>query len=507
MTLSAGLQPLIKQLEDIKLVSSIESLLHWDQETHMPDSAIDHRALQQSFCAKYVHQQCVSDEFKQCLATFVDLDSGNLLVNNLCFEEQRLVQEVHKDWQQWVALPTEFVAQFAQLTSKATHVWQQARQESNYKLFQPYLDQIIEFNRQKAGYIAGDKPVYDVLLNEYEPGLTQQATQRLFDELKQACLPLLEAVKTTSLDFKSLKGPFAEQAQWDYTLELLTLMGFDFTKGKQDKSTHPFTIDIHPNDVRVTTRIKSTDLFEAITSTVHEGGHALYEQGFLSQYYATPLAESVSLGIHESQSRFWENHVCKTLAFWTGQWDKLIQKFPAAFSAVTPNDVYKQLNQVNPGPIRVEADELTYIFHVMIRFECEQALFNQTISTDQLPEFWNSLYQKYLGITPKNDTCGVLQDIHWAGGSFGYFPTYVIGSVCAAQLHATIKTEFPSFDEMVFKGEWLDIKQWLGQEIHQQGRCYMPDDLIKKVTGKPITTAFFIDYLYDKYQSLYGIKL
>jgi len=501
------IKTLIDVCQSMATVASIQSVLAWDQETYMPLKSIAHRSKQNAWVAQSAHEFWLSDTFKNALGACVDIESQEILLNDLSFSQRRLLQELWLDWKKKCRLPSKFVGDYSACIAEATHVWQQAKSANDYNVFQPYLEKLIQMSRQKADYLNPESEVYDVLLDEFEPGMTINSVSDLFVPIKQHCIPLLNQIQQLPLVYEPINGPIDTQKQWAYSLEILKKMGFDFDRGRQDRSSHPFTIDIHPSDVRLTTRLDESLFFSGLTSTVHEGGHGLYEQGLNVDYFGTPLGQSVSLGIHESQSRLWENHVCKSLPFWEGQLPHLRTFFPGDFDSVTAEDLWRQVNQVKPGFIRVDADELSYLCHIIIRFECEVALFDGSLTTKELPEFWNERYKSYLGITPRSYSEGVLQDIHWSSGLFGYFPTYVIGSICAAQLMASIETSIQTIDECIQRERWIVIKDWLAENIFKHGRTYLPNDLMKKVTGSEISAHFLIDYLQKKYESIYLTKL
>ncbi|RAP31526.1 carboxypeptidase [Candidatus Marinamargulisbacteria bacterium SCGC AG-343-D04] len=494
-----------QQLQHIGLISSIQSQLSWDQETYMPDASISLRSSQLSWLSKMVHDLWCASSFQDCLSECVDLSTGEILISSLTEEEKSLVSETYKDWKRLSVVPSSFVADYTKSVSEATHVWQKARREQSFSMFLPSLKTLIQDTKQLAAYIDSSKSCYDVLLHEYEPGLTYAKTKGLFDSLKRECVHMLEHISKSHHQFTPVSGVFSSDKQWAFSLRLLELMGFDFSRGRQDKSTHPFTSGFHPNDVRLTTRIKEDNLFECITSTIHEGGHGLYEQGLSTEYFGTPLGQSVSLGIHESQSRFWENHVCKHLSFWEGFLSELHQLFPEQLRHITSQQLYEHVNQVVPGLIRIEADEITYMLHIIIRFECEAALFNDELAVEELPELWNALYKEYLGVVPSNDGEGVLQDIHWASGIFGYFPTYLIGSICSAQLDRALRKDISNVDDMIKSKQWIPIKEWMDQRVSSFGRQFSPNELIKRATGEDITETYLLDYLKKKYGAIYGV--
>ena len=505
--MSESYQKLINYCKQLAIKSSVQSVLSWDQETYMPEDAIQFRSEQCAWLAKTVHHDWVSDTFRACLSQCIDLNTQKILLDSLSSDQEKVVLEIYKDWSKKKQLPTDFVGEYSALVSESTHIWQQAKDTNDYALFEPYLAKLIEFSRQKATYIDSGKPIYDVLLDDFEPGMTTKTVAALFLSLKKKVVPLLHQVQDLSMHYQPISGPFDKDKQWLFTMDILKMMGFDFKNGRQDISSHPFTIDIHPSDVRLTTRLDENLFFSGITSSVHEGGHGLYEQGLQKEFFGTPLSQAVSLGIHESQSRLWENHICKSLPFWQGQLATIRFYFPNQFDTISAHDLWKQVNRVKPGFIRVEADEVSYICHIMIRFECECQLFNGSITTKELPDFWNECYQSYLGISPSSDSEGVLQDIHWSSGLFGYFPTYVMGSICAAQLFNTLEAEFAQLDSMIETGNWLPIKEWLAIHVFKQGRLHSPNDLIKRATGDDISAQYLIDYLYQKYELIYEKKL
>ena len=490
-----------------KVLASVESALSWDQETYMPDHAISHRSDQIYMIATLVHSRWTSDELRILLEDCLDLISGELKLKGLSKEESRQLELLYLDWKKKISLPNEFVASFSKTVAEATHIWQKAKNNSDFLTFEPYLQKIINFSCQRAAYIDDKKPVYDVFLDEYEPGLTTDKLIEILSPLKKECIQMLKQINLSKFKPKMINSTFDFSKQLALSKDILEKMRFDFSKGRLDTSSHPFTIDIHPHDVRVTTRLSATNLFESITSTIHEGGHGLYEQGLSVDNYGLGLAESVSLGIHESQSRFWENHVGKSLSFWETYLPKLKSYFSTELNDVTGYDLFANVNQVSPGLIRVDADEISYCLHIIIRFECEVALFNKEISTVQLRDYWKSLYKDYLGVEPETDSEGVLQDIHWATGAFGYFPTYVIGSIIAAQLFNKMTTDFDSFDGCIESLNWKPINDWLNENIFSYGRFFDSNDLVKHVTSNFINVEDLISYLKSKYSALYKVTL
>ncbi|RAP32339.1 carboxypeptidase [Candidatus Marinamargulisbacteria bacterium SCGC AG-414-C22] len=495
-----------KNLVEIAQLKAIRNVLHWDQEIMMPKGAIQFRSQQMALVSKLIYEQFTGTNFKAALATHLDLDTGNCKdIQQYSEQEVVILKTVYKDWKKAVCIPVSFATELAELTSQSTHIWARARQENDFNQFKPYLEKLVEMQKQYAAYIDASKQPYDVLLDLYEPGLTAQKVSSVFDPLRDETVALLKRIQKSKKSFKTIQGTFDKQQQWKFSLQLLNQLGYDFDKGRQDISTHPFTIDFHPSDVRITTRINTNDPLEAITSTIHEAGHAFYEMGLDPKWFGTPLGEACSLGVHESQSRFWENHIGLSSPFWKTQFEELKRYFPEPLSNINALEFYEYANQIKPGPIRVEADELTYNLHILIRFECEQAIFNDNLDIKDLPALWNKKYKEYLGINIQSDAEGVLQDIHWAGGSFGYFPTYTLGTLYAAQINEKLELEFPDYHTLIQQLDFKSLKEWLTNHIHQFGRFYDPEKLMQQATGQSLSIQPFVNYLHKKYQSIYSL--
>ncbi|NQY73167.1 MAG: carboxypeptidase M32, partial [Candidatus Margulisbacteria bacterium] len=354
--------------------------------------------------------------------------------------------------------------------------------------------------KQKADYLGWETHPYNALLDEYEPQMTTTILDKVFSELLPKTKSLLSQIQGAKKNpSEPITHTYDKQKQWDFSMSLLEKIGFDFESGRLDKSTHPFTIDISPNDVRITTRLSSHNLMEGISSTLHEGGHALYEQGLNLDWANTPLCSSASLGIHESQSRLWENQIGKSRLFWDDNFEGLKTLFPEALSSVSVSEFYQDINQVKPGFIRVEADEVTYNLHIMIRYEIEKKMLTEDISITDLPDLWNSYYQDYLGITPPNASLGILQDVHWSLGSIGYFPTYTLGNLYAAMIYKAALSGIPTLHTSMNATVLKSLKEWLNKKVHQKGRLLNPQDLIKEVTGSALTDIPFLEYLTEKF--------
>lgn len=496
------LKSIIQDLKDIAALSGIDALLSWDQEVYMPPHAIDARGEQIGQLSSIIHAKQTSPEFKEKLSQLIDLDNGKLNTS-LNENDAKLVQEIYKDWLKNNALPADFVANYARVVSKSQHVWQQARNENNFELFAPYLEKIITLNKQKANYIGYTGSPYNALLDEYEPGMTVNDIDPIFAEMGVGCRDLLIKIQTkqTAKDRKALdwnQYDFDETAQWNFGMTLLEKIGFDFKRGRQDKSTHPFTTTFDANDIRVTTRISKHNVMEALSSTIHEGGHALYEQGLPIEDYGTPFGEATSLAVHESQSRLWENWVVKSKLFWEGHYESFQKAMSPTLEDVDLDTFYNAITHIQPSFIRVEADELTYQLHILIRYEIEKEMINGTIKVSDLPKLWDDKYEYYMGIRPKTPAEGILQDVHWSAGLIGYFPTYSLGNMMAAQLYETLLVAFPTLHNMIKTGDFLPIKTWLNTHVHSIARRKNGRELIESVTGKPLSATALLKYLKEK---------
>ncbi|MFT5171763.1 MAG: carboxypeptidase Taq [Candidatus Marinamargulisbacteria bacterium] len=493
------LKKLVDELREISKLNGVLALLHWDQETYMPAGAIQAKSDQAALLSRLIHERGTSKRFKEALGSVVDLESG--LVSQAITEgaDQCIVREAYRDWKKADKIPADFVSAFSQLTSEAQHIWVQARKADDYAMFSPFLSKLIRMSKEKAAFISVSTPTYDVLLDEFEPGMTAEILTPLFAKLRDGIRGILSEIEP---DKGSVIGAqnFPKDKQLSFSRTLLEDIGFDFERGRLDVSAHPFTTNFHSSDVRVTTRFKDHEIWEGITGTIHEGGHGLYEQGLQNdQYDGTPVVEAASLGIHESQSRLWENFIGRSFSFWQFYYPKLKTLFPKQLEFVDLDSFYKELNRVVAGPIRVESDEVTYNLHILIRYEIEQAMFSGAVDVQDLPQLWNQKYQDYLGIVPKSNAEGILQDVHWSSGAFGYFPTYALGNLYASQLFETALEKLPHLLAQIESGNFSGLLEWLNKNVHQGGRSLMPEALIREVTGKGLSETSFLRYLKTKY--------
>ncbi len=495
---------LCERLSELSHLKSTLALLSWDEQVNMPKKGGMVRAQTMSYLAGLHHDRFLAIDDDQCLTKAKKLLDADKLPDR----EAAIVREVWHEFQRAKNLPTEFVKKMTQVTSESHHVWAEARETNNFELFLPHLRQIIELKRQEAEYVGYDESPYDALIDTFEPGMTASQIAPIFAELKNFLVPFLHQIKTAGqpVDRKMIQGNYAIEDQIVYNTFVAEKIGYDFACGRIDASTHPFTETIHPEDVRITTRYDKHDLMYAILTTTHEVGHALYEQGLPCECFGTPLAEAISFGIHESQSKLWETHISLGKPFWDYFYPKLRKAFPHPLEKVSPSDFYKAVNSVQPSLIRTEADEVTYDLHIILRFEIEKGLIEGTIQPEDLPELWNAKMKEYLGIRVPNDRLGVLQDVHWSSGYVGYFPSYALGTLYAAQFFAKMQKDIPTLDDEMAKGEYGAIKTWLRKHVHAHGRYYTAGKLVEHVTGKPLSAQFFIDYIKTKYSSIYKLE-
>ncbi len=502
----ATLEPLTNRLLEIRRIQSAASVLSWDQETYMPAGGGAARAEQIATLEGLAHEKLVSQEVETLLADWIDPATGQAAAG---WDEpsRSLLRETWRDFSRAKKLPSAFVIRLSRECSLAQQAWVTAREESRFSKFLPSLRTIISLKREEADYLGYRNSPYDALLDTYEPGATIGQLAPLFTELRERLVVLLRKVQASgvAVDDTCLHQRFDQAKQIEFGRLVLVAMGYDFERGRLDLSAHPFTTSFHPTDVRVTTRVFEKDLPSCLFSCIHEGGHGLYDQGLDPRYYGSPLGESVSLGIHESQSRLWENCVGRSRAFWHCFYPILQQTFPQQLATVPLDLFYAAINRASPSLIRVEADELTYNLHIMLRVEIEQALIENRVQPDDLPELWNEKMQSYLGIVPEQDAEGVLQDVHWSMGAFGYFPTYTLGNLYAVQFFEQAKQELPQLEEHIAAGQLVPLRRWLEQKIHRWGRMFTPDHLARRVTGKGVSPEPFLRYLEGKYRELYQL--
>lgn len=497
------LDELKRRLQEIIHIRAAAAVLGWDQETYMPPRGIVARSQQVSTLARLAHEKFTDPAIGELLQKLEDTALPQWDPDS---DEARLVQLVRYLYDRAVKVPSEWVQRFTQLTSEAVPAWREARAKADFSIFKPYLERIVAMSREYAHFFAPFDHIYDPLLEGYERGMKTEQVRALFERVREGQSQLLQRIlERPQVDDRVLHAYYDPQKQLAFAHRLVADIGFDFSRGRIDLSTHPFTTSFSVYDVRFTVRYKQDDLSEVLTGALHEMGHALYEQGIDPKYEDTPLANGASFAVHESQSRMWENLIGRSRAFWTHFFPALKQVFPENLSDVSVDAFYRALNKVQPGFIRVDADEVTYNFHIILRFELEQALLTDDLKVDDLPGAWNEKMQTYLGLRPPDDAKGVLQDIHWSHGSFGYFPTYALGNLISAQLWEAMTKDLGDPYEPIARGEFAPILEWLREKVHRHGAKYPPQELVRRVTGSDITPEPYLAYLERKYTDVYGL--
>jgi carboxypeptidase Taq len=486
----------MQQIADVKYASAV---LQWDQETYLPPKGGTIRGRQIATLNEVAHQQFANEKVGALLTEL-------LSKNDLSDKQKKNVELSYYDFVRAQKFTGEFVRKMSETVNKTFHAWIQARKENSFAIFQQPLDELIQLKKQEAAILGYTDHPYSALMNDFDRGLSVTIVDKIFADLKPQLLELLQFIQSKpQVDDSFLHQHFDKDSQWKFGMEILKRMGFDFEAGRQDISEHPFTINFNNADVRVTTRIDENDFTNMTWSCIHEGGHALYEQGLPGEEYGLPLGEYCSLSIHESQSRLWENNVGRAFPFCQYNFSLLKSFFNRQLGTISAEQFYKAVNKVNPSLIRTEADEVTYHFHVMIRYEIEKMLIDGSIKTADIPAYWNSHYKDYLGVTVPDDKQGCLQDVHWSHGSFGYFATYSLGSLYAAQLYAAITEEKESLDKTIAAGNNKEISDWLSKNIYQYGRYYTSEELCKKATGATLNSTHFIRYATKKYNEIYSV--
>jgi carboxypeptidase Taq len=490
-------QPYGEFLDHVKRYTYLEDaagLLDWDQQVVMPDAGTPARAKQKSVLSTLEHELLTDDD----LGTWLDdLESADLTA-----DRRAVVREVRREHERAVRVPGDLVERIAEASSNALPVWERAREESEFAAFEESLSELVDLKREYAAAIDPDRDPYEVLFEDYEPYLGLETAERVLERLAEELPPLVEAVGESDVDLaEPFGGTYEQQEQRALVEAVLDELGYDWDRGRLDTSAHPFTSGTQ-FDARITTRFAPGDPLDGLGSTVHEFGHATYTLGLPREEYGTPLGRSRDLSIHESQSRFWENHVGRSRPFWERFAPRVEDHLGVE---ADPRACYEAANRVyDDNPIRVEADELTYHMHVLVRFEIERDLIRGDIDVAEVPAVWNEKMAEYLGIRPENDSEGCLQDIHWTHGAFGYFPTYTLGSVLAAQVDATLRESVP-LDELVRAGEFDPVREWLTDRVHRHGCRYTTPDLIREATDEPLTADHFLEYVTEKYGALYDL--
>jgi carboxypeptidase Taq len=486
-------------VRESNLLSSIEALLDWDSETFMPPAGLAARAEQLALVATLAHQRRTDPRLGDLLAALEGRSEDPLVAANL--------REVRRTYDRAVKIPSDLVSRIARASALAKDAWGKARADNDFPAFAPHLEELLDLKRQVADLVGFAGERYDALLDEYEPGMTSAEVARVFDALREPLSGFVRRLtgSTKRPDSSLLRRTFPRPAQETFARRLAEAIGFDFNAGRLDVSKHPFCSGLHPGDVRLTTRYYEDFLSPSVFGVLHEAGHGLYEQGLPVEHAFTPLGQAASLGIHESQSRMWENFVGRSRDFWEGFYPEAAAAFPGALGDVPLDAFYGAINTVEPSFIRVEADEVTYNLHIILRFELERELISGRLAVADVPSAWNDRVRNLLGIVPPDDRQGCLQDIHWSMGAFGYFPTYALGNLYAAQFFAAATREIGDLAALVRRGEFRPLLDWLRRKIHCHGQRFRAGELVRQVTGSTLSIQPFLDYARAKFSPLYGL--
>jgi carboxypeptidase Taq len=482
------------RLEDVNALRAAIGIMDWDQQTYMPRGGAGARAEHVGILSRLAHELFTAEE------------TANLLSKAKADDEDQAatLRVVKRDLDLATKIPTDLVAEKSRLAAIAHEEWVEARANNDFKGFAPTLERMFEIARMEAEYLGYKDHIYDALLDQYEEGATAADARKMFEDLKAPTVNLVRKIsEQPEIDDSGLYGEWDLEAQRKFTEMLVKTIGFDMERGRQDTAPHPFCTGWSVGDIRLTTRYKPY-IGSAVFGSLHEAGHGMYEQGTPPQWDRTPLAGGVSLGIHESQSRTWENIVGRSKAFWQHFLPDLQKAFPA-LSSFDLNSWYRAINKVEPSLIRVEADEVTYNLHVLVRFEIECDVLTGALKVQDMPEAWNAKYQQYLGITPPNDGVGCLQDVHWSQGSIGYFPTYSMGNLLSYQIWNTLQKDLGSTDDLIGAGNFAPILGWLREKVYSKGRKFTPRDLVVQVTGKPMGAQDYVEGLAKKYGEIYSL--
>lgn len=495
----------LKELEkEMTLLEETFALLHWDQVTLMPKNALKYRAEQMAYFSKLAHEKRTSKEL-QSIISFLFKKENFEKLNKI---DQIIVEKYNKKIKKWNKLPPSFVEELSRLVPESHNAWEQAREEKNFKKFQPYLENMVALKRKEAKLIDPTAHPYDVLLDDFEEGMTVKELDEVFPKLRDGLKQLIDKIKSSDKYKNQVdvlgKKKFPIEQQKEVVTELKEMLFLDPAYSVQGIAVHPFMTRISPEDVRITTNYRERQPFFSFGSTAHESGHALYELGFDPKLRYTILYGAPSLAIHESQSRFWENQICRGKEFWNFYYSSYKKKFNEDLKDVSKEEFYSLMNQVKPSLIRIESDEVTYCMHVIIRYELERALLDGSLEVKDLPKEWNEKYTEYLGVTPKNDSEGVLQDVHWSEGLIGYFPTYALGTMYSSMLYNKMKEEVSNVESKISKGDLKVVLDWLRKNVHVKSSTKLADEIVSEVCGEGLTEKDYLEYLNEKYLEIYS---
>lgn len=504
MSAQATYDQLCAHRREAALLTSIQSVLEWDERTKLPPAAGQYRAEQVTHLAGLAHKKWTSPRLGEWLAVLMD----SPLAADKHSDTGAVIHRLKRDYDKKTKLPQALVEELARLSVLGQQVWSEARQENDFAKFRPLLEKTVELKKQEATALGYDDSPYDPLLDDYEPDAKTAEVARVLEGLRQELVPLVQRIQDSDRrpNRELLARPCPRAAQESFSRAMAESVGFDFSAGRLDVSVHPFCCELGPYDTRITTRYESHSFIGATFSVLHEAGHGIYEQGLPTEQFGLPTGQAISLGIHESQSRLWENQVGRSRPFWEHFYPAAQEAFSEALAGVPLDEFFFAINEVRPSLIRVEADEVTYNLHILIRFELEVALLADQLAVADLPAAWNEKYRAYLGIDPPNDTQGVLQDVHWGAGLIGYFPTYSLGNLYGAQFFDQARLELGGLDGQFRRGEFAPLREWLRTNIYQHGRRYGAGELVERVTGKPLTHDALVRHLREKFEPLYALS-
>lgn len=495
-------EQLIELAAELEDLGNIEAVLGWDQSVYMPPGGAEERGLQSATLGRIMHEKLTSDEVGQLIAD-LEAEVGDL---NAETDEARMVKVAKRNYEKQTKVPLPLLIESIKATTMGHEAWVKAREQSDFSIFQPHLEKIVDLRKQYAALFKPYDHIYDPLLDDFEPGMKTIEVQEIFNELRPQQVALIQAIaEKQPPDNSFIKQDYDEEKQELFGRYVITRFGYDWNRGRLDVTAHPFTTSFGHGDVRITTRYLKDDGGSALFSTMHEAGHAMYGQGVDKKYNRHPLNGSSSLAIHESQSRLWENLIGRSKEFWSFFYPSLQMLFPEHLGNVSQQNFYRGINKIEPSLIRVEADEATYNLHVMLRLEIEIGLMEGTIEVKDLPEIWNAKMEEYLGVTPSNDAEGVLQDVHWSGGMIGYFPTYALGNLASVQLWDKMLEDHPNIPDEIAQGKFDTILGWMREKVHRFGSKFEPQEIMLKATGSKITPEPYMRYLQTKYGELYDL--
>jgi carboxypeptidase Taq len=497
------LAELKQRLLEISDLEAAESLLGWDHATYMPEGGAVARARQGAMLSRLAHERSVDPALGRLL------DELEPYAERLPYDadDAGLIRVARRDFEKAIRVPAEFVARNNAHGSASYDAWTRARPANDFPAMRPFLEKALELSREYAGFFAPCRHIADPLIDDADEGMTTATVRALFAALRAELVPIVRAIAgQAEIDSRCLRGVFGEARQLDFNLAVTDRIGYDRRRGRLDKTHHPFCTKFSADDVRITTRVYESDVDQALFSTVHEAGHAMYEQGVSAAFEGTPLGSGVSYGVHESQSRLWENLVGRSRGFWAYFYPVLQQAFPDQLGAVTLETFYRAINKVERSLIRTDADEVTYNLHIMLRFDLELQLLEGRLRVKDLPEAWRAAMQADLGLVPPDDRDGCLQDVHWySNGIGGGFQSYTIGNILSAQFHAAAVKAHPDIPAEIEQGEFGTLHAWLREQLYRHGRKYKPDELIERATGEPMSMQPYLAYLRGKYGELYRL--